>query len=387
MEPELALALSTRDWTDHLHRFLADHGGARVRVNAIGPDDLLAESFHVLLIDDICSFLTPRLVSLLKQSGRKVIGVYDPDEFADGKLRLLEAGVNAVVASSADPDFFLRVIRGETDGLSWSVQPVAVADGTNVATRADDAVIAVGGPPGGTGSTELAVAIAVRMAEGKEQVALLDLDHQSPAVAQRLGLPLHPNLMTALDLLDQEAGGVRQVLHGVGRPGFWVLPGLGQGAGWAEIRPHAVVELVRSLTGQFDRVILNLGPAVSQEPHARADRNGAVGAGLIEVADRLVAVGSATPVGLTRLIDWLAVVEPRLGRSADVVLNQAPRDSKRRTELVSELVRSYRPASLATLPYDPEVANAAWDGKPVSRGRFKRAVDAWIEETFGSNHG
>ena len=28
IEPELALALSAREWSDHLRRFLADHGGA-----------------------------------------------------------------------------------------------------------------------------------------------------------------------------------------------------------------------------------------------------------------------------------------------------------------------------------------------------------------------
>lgn len=38
IETELALAMSARNWADELHRFLADHGGARVRVTAMGPE-------------------------------------------------------------------------------------------------------------------------------------------------------------------------------------------------------------------------------------------------------------------------------------------------------------------------------------------------------------
>ena len=102
-ETELAIALSARDWPDRLRHFLADHGGARVRVAAMGPEDLLVEAYHILLIDDICSFLTPRLIDLVAQQGRVVLGVYDPAEFADGKDRLLECGVADVVEAGCPP--------------------------------------------------------------------------------------------------------------------------------------------------------------------------------------------------------------------------------------------------------------------------------------------
>ncbi len=385
MEPELALALSTRDWTDHLHRFLADHGGARVRVNAIGPDDLLAEGFHILLIDDICSFLTPRLVTALEQSGRAVIGVYDPKEAESGRTRLLEAGITATVASSAEPESFLEVIRAAIERLDWppqSMPPPQTASEAFVASG----LIAVGGPPGGAGSTEVAIAMAVRLAEAGERVALLDLDHQCPAIAQRLALPLHPNLLTALDSYEHRPDQIAAELLAVGRPAFWVLPGAAAEVGWSRVKPYALTGLLKAISAHFDRVILNLGPVQDPGP-VRGGAPGPISSAVLSCSDRLVAVGAASPIGLTRLIDWLAVVEPSLAHPADVVLNQSPRDAKRKADLVSELVRSYRPASLATAPFDPEVVAAAWDGRPVTKGRYKRAVDAWIEETFGAIHG
>jgi hypothetical protein len=47
--------------------------------------------------------------------------------------------------------------------------------------------------------------------------------------------------------------------------------------------------------------------------------------------------------------------------------------------LIDEVIRSYRPSSLAFLPEDPLVVAAAWDGAPVTGGRFKKAVDRWVD--------
>ncbi|MBT8207117.1 MAG: hypothetical protein KJO18_02490, partial [Acidimicrobiia bacterium] len=188
IETELALALSARSWTDDLHRFLADHGGARVRVTAMGPEDLFGESFDVLLIDDVCSFLTPRLVELIKASGREVVGVYDPAEFADGKDRLLECGVADVVEAGAHPDEFLRVIARVAQTVVTATLSEAVAEAPipEVSQRRSQALIAIGGPAGGTGATEVAIAIAVRLGESGRRVVLVDCDESNPSVAQRL---------------------------------------------------------------------------------------------------------------------------------------------------------------------------------------------------------
>ncbi len=72
---------------DRVHRFLSDHGGARVRAQVLTPEDALAEDYQVLIIDDICSFLTPRLVAEVQRQGRLVLGVFDPSDPPDAKER------------------------------------------------------------------------------------------------------------------------------------------------------------------------------------------------------------------------------------------------------------------------------------------------------------
>ena len=79
MVPDIALAASAREWPDRLHRFLLDHGGGRIVDRVMGADQAASTSFDVLLIDDVCSFLTPRLVAVVKQAGAEVIGVYMPE--------------------------------------------------------------------------------------------------------------------------------------------------------------------------------------------------------------------------------------------------------------------------------------------------------------------
>ena len=67
---ELGIAVSPRDWGERLHRFVADHGGARVRTRVMRPEDVLSEQFDVLVIDDLTSYLTRRLVQQAQADGK-----------------------------------------------------------------------------------------------------------------------------------------------------------------------------------------------------------------------------------------------------------------------------------------------------------------------------
>ncbi len=378
IEIELALALSARNWSDDLHRFLADHGGARVRVTAMGPEDLFGESFDVLLIDDICSFLTPRLVELITASGREVIGVYEPAEFADGKDRLLECGVADVVEAGAHPDEFLRVIGRvakpvATTALTDSTPEIPIREGSE---HHRQSILAIGGPAGGTGTTEVAIGIAARLADAGRRVVLVDADETNPSVAQRLGLPIHPNLRTAIDVFEHRTGPVTGVIHVVKR--FGVIPGLPNVSDWSEVRPSQVADLITELSGLFDQVVVNLGSHL--ETLGSHNERFGISRCLIELADRVVVVGLPSPVGVARTLGWLADTD-RLtsGAPVDLLINRAPRDQFRRNEVVEEIARTYQPASFGFIPSDQAVERAAWDGTVVAGGRFKKALDRWID--------
>jgi MinD-like ATPase involved in chromosome partitioning or flagellar assembly len=383
MEPELAIALSAREWPDRLRHFLADHGGARVRVAAMGPEDLLAESYDVLLIDDLSSFLTPRLVDLLVAKGRVVLGVYDPIEFSDGKERLRECGVADVIGADAHPDEFLDAISRAMEGRERFFERPDVVEPPVVVGPSRPTVIAVGGPTGGVGVTEVAVVLADVLGR-RGRTVIIDADDHAPSVAQRLGLPLYPNLRTAIDVLEHRTGALERVLHMLPGDPFRVVPGLANVKDWSEVRPRLVLDVIRELARNHDHVIVNIGSQLESDGFGDGGGRYGMTRALVEAADRMVAVGGASPVGVSRLLHWLSEVETiRDGRRSDVLVNRAPTDQFRRGELVDEITRTYEPLSFAFLPEDPKVTSAAWDGCLPTKGKFARGVERWADRFVG----
>jgi MinD-like ATPase involved in chromosome partitioning or flagellar assembly len=367
-EVDVALAVSPRDWSDALHQFLVDHGGARVRAHVMAAEDALSEDYQVLVIDDFCSFLTPRLVALLQRNGKTVLGVWDPDEFADGKQRLVEAGVDSVIEASASPDEFLFALRavavvGETP------RPESPAPR---AERSRHSITVVGGPGGGAGTTEVAIALARWFTDRRRRAVLVDGDDVAPSVAQRLGLPLQPNLRSAIDSLQQRSPRFESTLHAL--PALSVLTGLANRRDWSEVRPSDAVDLVVELAGRGP-VVVNIAGQLDDLPTGGWSARFGLTRALLGTADRLVAVGLPTPVGVTRLAQWvIEAVDIRPGISVQLAVNRSPRSRFRRAEVAAELRRLVKPAGIWFLPEDEAVARASWQGTPVSRSSFPRAV-------------
>lgn len=372
-EIEVALAISARDWPDRIHRFLADHGGARVRAQVLSADDALTESFQVLIIDDICSFLTPRLVDRVRRLGRMVLGVFDPTEAPDGKERLLECGVDLVIEADAEADEFVIALR--TLSLSdptTSPEPLPLI-------RSAKNLVVIGGPPGGSGATELAVAFADRLS-GKGSTVLVDVDEVSPSIAQRLGLQLLPNLRSALDALNHRPDLLSRNLFQVGR--LTVLTGLSGERDWMEVRPEQVVDLLAELGRQFRYVVANSGSMLEQVGFTEGGRFG-ISRRVVAAADHLVGVGLPTPVGVTRLLAWAAqaaALNP--GATRQLIINRQPVSRYRRAEVSGEIDRGLPRAAIGFLPDDPQVAISAWAGALVTSGPYARAVRKLVDRSL-----
>ena len=359
-EVELALAASARRWADSLHRFLADHGGARVRTVVMGPEEAIAESYDVLIIDDVSSFLTPRLVGQIQRLGRQIVGVFDVEDGADAKRRLLSCGIDNMVESDAQPEEFLAVVvnlvRMGSTGRELS-HPPAVRKGQ---------VVVVGAPQGGCGATEVAVEIA-RLGGS----VLVDADDVVPSVAQRVGASLHPNLRTAIDVVHHRSGDLTDVLTDA--EGFSLVAGLVGGDDRAQVHPGEVEAVVEELAALRSSVIVNLSSGL-ERPRMGDGRFGLAGA-LVGMADEVVAVGLPDPVGVTRLVRWVSeaqVLNPVA--PVHIVMNRAPRSAYRRSEVSAEIERIFVESDLTFLPEDPRVSEAGWEGACVSRGPFVRAV-------------
>lgn len=371
MTPDVAIVVSARPWAEDLHRFIADHGGARVRARVLGAREALEERYDVLVAEDLTSFLTPRLVATLQRGGRRVLGLHDPTE-PRGAARLAELGVDGTAPVTAEPEELLRIV--DTLALAVRADPDSELVGLSAETVRSTAprpdrgrLTAVGGPPGGPGVTEVALGLAQVVAARGGRTVLVDADEVAPSLAQRLGLPLDPNLRTAIDVVEHWSGHLEEALVTGVQQDLSVLCGVPNIRVRHRLRPGEVLDVLDELALHHEEVVADVGqhrPAASELTRE-----------LLRVADQVVGVGAPTPVGLTRLLDWLADVETVAEDPVCVVLNRAPPSSYQRAELEKELRRTYPPSALLFAPEDKRVTQAVWDGRPIRGGPFLATME------------
>ena len=389
---EIALTVSTRQWSEGLHRFLVDHGGARVRLYVMRPEDAFSERFDAILIDDICSFLSPRLVAKLNRMGRRVVGVYSPAEFPDGKDRLLACDVTEVIESDAPPEEFLALLerleidRGPDGHSPGGARPRnAPEPGADRSRR----LVAVGSPPGGCGATEVAIAVARRLADRYGEVGLLDLDQRAPSVAQRLGLALHPNLLTAIDAVQHHSDSLESCWQAPPGSSVRILPGVPNPADRTQLRQDEVAEVLLESSRLARATVVNFGhwdASAGDQPFW--DTSGSVSDAVLQTARVLVAVALPSPVGMIRMIEWLGRIRARHpGLAVHVVVNRAPGALSVRRALFEELRAAVGQVRIAFLPDDPLVSEAAWNGVLVERGKFRRGCDRLADRVLSGEVG
>lgn len=386
-EPRIALAASPRGWAQALHRHVVDHGGALVRATVLHAQDALTEDYDVFVGDDSTSFLTRRLVDELHRRGRAVLGVFDPDD-PGGKGELLDAGVDDLVARDAPPEAFvaaittLHALLRRPDDEPDPSRPTVHAErsdgsrGPTHAARAGGRVVAVGGAGGGTGATEVAIALAAACGRRGGTAVLVDVDEVAPAVAQRLALPPYPNVRAAIDALDRGSAPLGSTLAPVGASGLLVLAGLSNPRSWTELHPASTIEVLRGLAAAHPTVVANVGPRLEDLAGAGGPTRYGVSRATVAAADAVVGVAAPTPVGMARLLEWVADVRTLTGGAVHVVFNRAPSSPYKRGELAEELARSVAAAGIWFLPSDARVEDAAWAGTLPSAGPFARAVAA-----------
>jgi len=333
------------------------------------------------LIDARLRRLDAELVRHIAAAGVAMVGVLGTDAAGDTE-RLRAVGISFAVAAGADPAVFADVVQDALAELpapavgfadpAVSLVPAGRAPSVDPAPteRASDAgngpaarTIAVWGPTGAPGRTTVAVNLAYEIARLGADCLLVDADVYGGVVANVLGLlDESPGLVAACrqaqgDRLDPAA---LAALCWQIDPAFRVLTGVGRAERWPEVRPAALQRVLALSRRLAECTVLDLGFCLETDEELSFDtiaprRNGATLAAL-EVADLVLAVGSADPVGMQRLIrglDELAAVQ--LTAPVWVVLNRVRPGSvpgAPKAELDAVLQRfAGRPAT-AFLPYD-----------------------------------
>jgi MinD-like ATPase involved in chromosome partitioning or flagellar assembly len=381
-EPEVALVFSPEAWVEGLHRHLTDHGGARVRQLIVDPSLAFDEEYGTLVVSHRWPGLTRAFVEAVHRRHRRLLGVFDPDEPA-GREFLVALGADRVLPSDGSMTEFVDAFNALDPPVPLAEPPAAAleaaADGhqpTAPTSKGDRSrrcrLVGVGGTPG-AGATELAIGLAAALRALRERAVLVDVDEVVPSIAQRLGLPIEPNLRSAIESVEYGMGEVDATIVRAASD-LDVLTGLPNVSAWSQVRPSEVLDVIEVLGRGRSHVVANFGNRLEDVGRGGRNRYG-ISRAVVSEASEVIGVAPATPVGVTRMLGWVAEVRV-LNPTAPVhlAINRVPRDAFRRAEIEQEIRRTFDPESLAFLPHDPRVEAAAWSGTLVASGPYAKVV-------------
>ncbi len=293
---------------------------------------------------------------------------------------------DAVLAGEEPPDTVVREPSPTEEVVAGPIAgPIA---GPVVAGR----VIAVWGPAGAPGRTTLAAGIAAELARRELRTTLVDADPYGGAVAQQLGIMdevsglLAATRMSAGGMLAERFGSVQRAIG----QHLTVVTGLPRADRWIEVRA-GVVEHLLEVGREHGHVVVDTGFSLEQDPGAdygsRPARN-QMTHGALEVADAVVVVGAADPVGLSRLAR--ALVELRdvtAGAPVRVVVNRMRPTLGWSEKDIAGMVEGFtRVTGLHFLPEDrPAVDRALVAGRTVTEAgetAIARAIAEVVDGLF-----
>jgi MinD-like ATPase involved in chromosome partitioning or flagellar assembly len=225
-------------------------------------------------------------------------------------------------------------------------------------------VVAVWGPAGAPGRTTVATGLGAVLAT-RAATTMVDADPYGGSVAQVLGiLDEVSGLLAATRLAG--SGRLQEGFAGVQRgldERLSVVTGLPRPDRWTEVRPGTVEAVVEVARGR-GHVVLDTGFSLEEDPASdygsRPGRNQLTIEGLT-AADEVVAVGTADPVGLSRLARGLVELHEVVGRvPVRVVVNRMrPTLGWAERDVASMIAGFARPVGLHFLPEDRETVDRA----------------------------
>ncbi|HET9419858.1 MAG TPA: hypothetical protein VFO49_01890 [Nocardioides sp.] len=297
-------------WESPALGILGAHPGIVVLKRCVDVDDLLAAASagqaDVAVLGLDAPGLAASAVDHLRAHGVRPVAIVATEALDAGRVRASRIGIAALV-----PD----------DDLDSLPDAVTAADRAPAATPAEPApdpaetgpggpVIAVWGPAGAPGRTTVAAGIAAHLAQRERRTILVDADPHGASVGQQLGIVdgvsglLAAARLTVSGQLEEHFGSVQRGID----PHLSVVTGLPRPDRWVELRSGAVQHLLETARRQA-HVVVDTGFSLEDDPGhdfgTRPPRNQLTLATL-EVADEVVVVGSADPVGLSRLVRGLA---------------------------------------------------------------------------------
>ncbi|MTD12980.1 chromosome partitioning protein [Nakamurella sp. YIM 132087] len=398
MTAGLLTAGGGRQWESDLVALLDRPGGPfRVVQRCADLADVLAEAVTgraaAVVLSDGLRRLDTDAVQRLRVSGVAVVAVHTAGD-QRAPVRLDRIGIDAVVADDAGPDALVAVLREalldltppSLPGVSDPERALDAAPRRDAPVASDPsdlscegsgagAVVAVWGPTGAPGRSTVAAGLAVAAAAAGTPTLLVDADVYGGVLSAAFGLlDESPGLTGAC----RAAAGGRLDRTELTRlswrlaPGLSLLSGISRPDRWPEVRPSAVPGVLQVARSCAALTVLDTGFCLEVDEELSFDtmaprRNGATLAALAG-ADVVLAVGSADPPGIERLVRGLDELAERVPEAdVRVVLNRVRRDAAGRVEAQDAFARFSALPVVALLPEDRAVTDRAWrQARPVA---------------------
>lgn len=285
---------------------------------------------------------------------------------ADAADHLAALGV-AVVVEAEEPAALVEAIEEAA-----ARTPAPVEEAPEPAEPVERGhVMVVWGPTGAPGRTTVAANVAYELA-ARAPTILVDVDTYGGAVAQALGL---------LDEAPGVAALARASLHGSlgdddvrrhaleAAPGLRVLSGITRADRWPELSAAALEPMWELLRRHATYIVVDVGFGLESDEElvydTRAPQRHGATLSALAAADLIIAVGSAEPLGIQRMVHGLIeldAVAPVETTERMVVVNRvrAAVAGARPREAVADALRRYSAVEQVwTVPWDPRGCDAA----------------------------
>lgn len=312
------------------------------RIVLIGASPVLEHQARVLLGDDIVAVapasvdvLLARIVALPTRPQLLLLGDRMTSDVALSVARAVRQLTDVVGLVSEDfttrdaargvgvtafltPDAELEDVEDLFDrarNMAMRVRATAVA-ARDREPRNPGRIISVISPKGGVGKTTVATNIAVGLANEDERVVLVDLDVQFGDVASALGISSRHTVVDALGKSAARDDFVLRTLLSAHSSGVSVLAAPESPAAADHLDHHRIGHLLRQLAAEFDHVIVDTAPGLSEQTIAAIEQSAAI-----------VAVGGldmASARGLRTTLELLRELQ-LLPRVSQLVLNAVER--------------------------------------------------------------
>lgn len=302
-----------------------------------------------------------------------VVSTDMPGLDADAVLTLQRDGVRVLGVGPEERGHHLGIgtitVPGEIEAQLREPEDIA-------SSEASGGLLAVWGPHGAPGRSVLAASVASAWSQPGVRVTLVDADPRGGAQAQMFAI---------LDEVSGLVAACRSANHGdlaaladhavTVEPGLQLLTGVTRAEMWDQVREGPFQIVLRTTTQVSDAVVVDLGPGLG--PHTRH---------VLEMADQVLVVGRADPVGLARLVRALhdlaslgsvaaPIVVVNLLRSTSVWSERDVRDAVERLAGVRPDV--FVPADFKTL--DTAALRGKVPAQVASGSPFVAAVESLLD--------